>query len=94
MPPPEEVLESYENPPPIVLPSEGFQVDLDTECPDDRVYQHLLYIRHFLCGLRSQPGPSGAPTRPEGLQVPGTQQRGARGSGGPLCFPLRSTARG
>ncbi|XP_070636362.1 ras-associating and dilute domain-containing protein isoform X2 [Bos indicus] len=64
----EEVLESYENPPPIVLPSEGFQVDLDTECPDDRVYQHLLYIRHFLCGLRSQPGPSGAPTRPEGLQ--------------------------
>ncbi|NP_001157406.1 ras-associating and dilute domain-containing protein [Bos taurus] len=60
----EEVLESYENPPPIVLPSEGFQVDLDTECPDDRVYQHLLYIRHFLCGLRSQPGPSGAPTRP------------------------------
>ncbi|XP_044791730.2 ras-associating and dilute domain-containing protein isoform X4 [Bubalus bubalis] len=64
----EEVLESYENPPPIVLPSEGFQVDLDAECPDDRVYQHLLYIRHFLCGLRSQPGPSGAPARPEGLQ--------------------------
>lgn len=83
MPLPEEVLESYENPPPIVLPSEGFQVDLDAECPDDRVYQHLLYIRHFLCGLRSQPGPSGAPARPEGLQVLGTQQWGARGSGNP-----------
>ncbi|XP_070316585.1 ras-associating and dilute domain-containing protein isoform X2 [Odocoileus virginianus] len=64
----EEVLESYENPPPIVLPSEGFQVDLDAECPDERVYQHLLYIRHFLCSLRSQPSPSGAPARPEGLQ--------------------------
>ncbi|XP_055266372.1 LOW QUALITY PROTEIN: ras-associating and dilute domain-containing protein [Moschus berezovskii] len=79
----EEVLESYENPPPIVLPSEGFQVDLDAECPDDRVYQHLLYIRHFLCSLRSQPGPSGAPAWPEGLQVLGVQQRGALGLGGP-----------
>lgn len=86
-PPPEEVLESYENPPPIVLPSEGFQVDLDAECPDERVSQHLLYLRHFLCGLRSQPGPSGAPARPEGLQVPGTPPRGARGSGRPL-LPL------
>lgn len=87
LPPPEEVLESYENPPPIVLPSEGFQVDLDAECPDERVSQHLLYLRHFLCGLRSQPGPSGAPARPEGLQVPGTPPRGARGSGRPL-LPL------
>lgn len=91
--PPEEVLESYENPPPIVLPSEGFQVDLDAECPDERVYQHLLYIRHFLCSLRSQPSPSGAPARPEGLQVPGMQQRGTGGSGA-LSPPLRSAARG
>ncbi|XP_015420636.1 PREDICTED: uncharacterized protein LOC102762072 [Myotis davidii] len=48
----EDVLESYENPPPIVLPSEGFQVDLEADCPDDSVYQHLLYLRHFLWGLR------------------------------------------
>ncbi|XP_052514363.1 ras-associating and dilute domain-containing protein [Budorcas taxicolor] len=83
----EEVLESYENPPPIVLPSEGFQVDLDAEYPDERISQHLLYLRRFLCGLRSQPGPSGAPARPEGLQVLGTLLWGARGSGRPL-LPL------
>lgn len=68
-------------------------MDLDTEYPDERVYQHLLYIRHFLCSLRSQPSPSGAPARPEGLQVLGMQQRGARGSGA-LFPPLRSAARG
>ncbi|XP_023603687.1 ras-associating and dilute domain-containing protein, partial [Myotis lucifugus] len=55
----EDVLESYENPPPIVLPSEGFQVDLEADCPDDSIYQHLLYLRHFLWGLRSKPGARG-----------------------------------
>ncbi|XP_057604860.1 ras-associating and dilute domain-containing protein-like [Hippopotamus amphibius kiboko] len=64
----EEVLESYENPPPIVLPSEGFQVDLDADCLDDSIYQHLLYIRHFLWSLRSKPSPSGGAARPECLQ--------------------------
>lgn len=59
LPPIEEVLESYENPPPIVLPSEGFQVDLEADCLDDSIYQHLLYIRHFLWSLRSKPSPSG-----------------------------------
>nr|XP_004671379.2 ras-associating and dilute domain-containing protein [Jaculus jaculus] len=50
----EDVLESYENPPPIVLPSEGFQVDLEADHLDSSVYQHLLYIHHFLGGLRGQ----------------------------------------
>ncbi|XP_011885025.1 PREDICTED: ras-associating and dilute domain-containing protein isoform X2 [Cercocebus atys] len=69
----EDVLESYENPPPIVLPSEGFQVDLEADCLDDSIYQHLLYIRHFLWGLRSRASPgspgSGAPQPacPEGI---------------------------
>ncbi|KAM4877243.1 LOW QUALITY PROTEIN: ras-associating and dilute domain-containing protein [Thomomys bottae] len=56
----EDVLESYEHPPPIVLPSEGFQVDLEADCLDDGIYQHLLYIRHFLWGLQGPGSPSGA----------------------------------
>ncbi|XP_055148182.1 ras-associating and dilute domain-containing protein isoform X2 [Symphalangus syndactylus] len=69
----EDVLESYENPPPIVLPSEGFQVDLEADCLDDSIYQHLLYIRHFLWGLqnRTSPGSPGSgapqPACPEGM---------------------------
>lgn len=66
----EDVLESYEHPPPIVLPSEGFQVDLDADCLDDSIYQHLLYIRHFLWGLRSQAGSSGSASRPAHGEVP------------------------
>uniref|UniRef100_A0A8C3X8L3 Ras-associating and dilute domain-containing protein n=1 Tax=Catagonus wagneri TaxID=51154 RepID=A0A8C3X8L3_9CETA len=66
----EEVLESYENPPPIVLPSEGFQVDLDADRLDDSIYRHLLYVRHFLWGLRSKPGTSGEPAQPECPQGP------------------------
>ncbi|KAM5228451.1 LOW QUALITY PROTEIN: ras-associating and dilute domain-containing protein [Ctenodactylus gundi] len=58
----DDVLESYEHPPPIVLPSAGFQVDLDADCPDDGVYQHLLYLRHFLWGLHA------GPTRPASLE--------------------------
>uniref|UniRef100_A0A4X1TLA0 Rap associating with DIL domain n=2 Tax=Sus scrofa TaxID=9823 RepID=A0A4X1TLA0_PIG len=66
----DEVLESYENPPPIVLPSEGFQVDLDADRLDDSIYQHLLYIRHFLWSLRSKPSASGGPAPPECPQGP------------------------
>lgn len=83
-PPAEDVLESYENPPPIVLPSEGFQVDLEADGLDDSIYQHLLYVRHFLWGLRSKPSPSGGPPQPEGLEVPltaGWIQRLAAGPG-------------
>ncbi|KAM5213649.1 ras-associating and dilute domain-containing protein isoform 3-T5 [Hipposideros larvatus] len=68
----DDVLESYENPPPIVLPSEGFQVDLEADGLDDSIYQHLLYVRHFLWGLRSKPSPSGGPPQPEGLEAPGS----------------------
>lgn len=78
--PAEDVLESYENPPPIVLPSEGFQVDLEADCLDDSIYQHLLYIRHFLWSLRSKPSPGGGPSQPEYLQVPGSDT-------GPGCCP-------
>lgn len=65
----EDVLESYENPPPIVLPSQGFQVDLEADCLEDSAYQHLLYIRHFLWGLRGQGSPDGGPAQPEGIEV-------------------------
>ncbi|XP_006859931.1 PREDICTED: ras-associating and dilute domain-containing protein [Chrysochloris asiatica] len=66
----DDVLESYENPPPIVLPSDGFQVELDLEVDqvDDSIYQHLLYVRHFLWGLQSRACPGSAPPPPECLE--------------------------
>ncbi|CAO2630405.1 Ras-associating and dilute domain-containing protein [Lemmus lemmus] len=64
----EDVLESYENPPPIILPSQGFQVDLEADYLEDSTYQHLLYIRHFLWGLRGQGSPDGGPAQPEGIE--------------------------
>ncbi|RMC17638.1 hypothetical protein DUI87_05302 [Hirundo rustica rustica] len=51
---PEEVLESFDNHPPIILPSGGFKVDLEAETLDDNIYRHLLYIRHFLWSLQSR----------------------------------------
>ncbi|XP_023569275.1 ras-associating and dilute domain-containing protein isoform X2 [Octodon degus] len=64
----EHILESYEKPPPIILPSEGFQVDLETDCPDDSVYQHLLYIRHFLWSLCGPASPGRGPTQLASLE--------------------------
>lgn len=61
-------------------------MDLEADCPDDSIYQHLLYIRHFLWSLRSKPGPGGGPPQPEGLEVPaapGAELRGALGLQGP-----------
>ncbi|TNN30032.1 Ras-associating and dilute domain-containing protein [Liparis tanakae] len=49
-----DLLESFENHPPIVLPSAGFGVDLDSECVEDSIYRQLLYIRHYLWGLRAK----------------------------------------
>ncbi|XP_041838215.1 ras-associating and dilute domain-containing protein isoform X1 [Melanotaenia boesemani] len=49
-----DLLESFENHPPIVLPSSGFRVDLDSECVEDSIYRQLLYIRHYLWGLRTK----------------------------------------
>ncbi|NXN22130.1 RADIL protein, partial [Nycticryphes semicollaris] len=50
----DEVLESFDNHPPIILPSGGFKVDLEAEMLDDNIYRHLLYIRHFLWSLQSK----------------------------------------
>ncbi|XP_044289497.1 ras-associating and dilute domain-containing protein isoform X2 [Varanus komodoensis] len=50
----DDVLESFDNHPPIMLPSGGFKVDLEVEHLDDNIYRHLLYIRHFLWSLRSK----------------------------------------
>ncbi|XP_030636528.1 ras-associating and dilute domain-containing protein [Chanos chanos] len=49
-----DLLESFENHPPIVLPSAGFKVDLEGECVEDSIYRQLLYVRHFLWGLRTK----------------------------------------
>ncbi|XP_058141711.1 ras-associating and dilute domain-containing protein isoform X2 [Dasypus novemcinctus] len=84
----EAVLESYENPPPIVLPSEGFRVDLEADCADDSIYQQLLLVRHFLWSLQSQAGPEGpeAPQQADGhLPEPGS--RGPREAQGPPGRP-------
>ncbi|OXB67553.1 hypothetical protein ASZ78_004671 [Callipepla squamata] len=65
---PDSVLESFDNHPPIVLPSAGFKVDLEVEMLDDNIYRHLLYIRHFLWSLQSKSpqgseGPCSAPPK-------------------------------
>ncbi|NWH51625.1 RADIL protein, partial [Fregata magnificens] len=65
---PDEMLESFDNHPPIILPSGGFKVDLEVETLDDNIYQHLLYIRHFLWSLQSKSphtseGPGSAPPK-------------------------------
>ncbi|XP_064376231.1 ras-associating and dilute domain-containing protein [Dromaius novaehollandiae] len=66
----DEVLESFDNHPPIILPSSGFRVDLEVETLDDNIYRHLLYIRHFLWSLQSKSphgsdGPGPAPAKKE-----------------------------
>ncbi|NXE50659.1 RADIL protein, partial [Casuarius casuarius] len=76
--PSDEVLESFDNHPPIILPSSGFRVDLEVETLDDNIYRHLLYIRHFLWSLQSKsphggdgPGPAPAKVAPGGFSVLG-----------------------
>ncbi|XP_011611098.1 ras-associating and dilute domain-containing protein isoform X4 [Takifugu rubripes] len=61
-----DLLESFENHPPIMLPSAGFSVDLDSECVEDSIYRQLLYIRHFLWGLRTK---AQAHTNTSGVQT-------------------------
>jgi len=53
-----DLLESFENHPPIVLPSAGFKVDLESDSVEDSIYRQLLYVRHFVWGLRSKSHPS------------------------------------
>ncbi|XP_075755764.1 ras-associating and dilute domain-containing protein isoform X2 [Pelodiscus sinensis] len=71
----EEVLESFDNHPPIVLPSGGFKVDLEVETLDENVYRHLLYVRHFLWSLRSKSPHASDLPEPEALkkEVPTSQ---------------------
>ncbi|XP_062820642.1 ras-associating and dilute domain-containing protein isoform X1 [Anolis carolinensis] len=58
----DDILESFDNHPPIMLPSGGFKVDLEVDNLDDNIYRHLLYIRHFLWSLRSKsPHPRDSP---------------------------------
>ncbi|XP_052535519.1 ras-associating and dilute domain-containing protein isoform X1 [Tympanuchus pallidicinctus] len=73
--PADAVLESFDNHPPIVLPSAGFKVDLEVETLDDNIYRHLLYVRHFLWSLQSKSpqgseGPCSAPPKSEPPIVP------------------------
>ncbi|XP_016135088.1 ras-associating and dilute domain-containing protein isoform X2 [Sinocyclocheilus grahami] len=49
-----DLVESFENHPPIVLPSAGFKVDLESDSVEDSIYRQLLYVRHFLWGLRTK----------------------------------------
>lgn len=44
-------------------------MDLEADCLEDSIYQHLLYIRHFLWGLRSQASPASGPAQPESIEV-------------------------
>ncbi|NXA25710.1 RADIL protein, partial [Ibidorhyncha struthersii] len=93
----DEMLESFDNHPPIILPSGGFKVDLEVETLDDNIYRHLLYIRHFLWSLQSKSphageGPGSAPPK-----VACTPRRGCFTPGGrPLPWgassPRRTTA--
>ncbi|XP_066517821.1 ras-associating and dilute domain-containing protein isoform X2 [Hoplias malabaricus] len=53
-----DLLESFENHPPIMLPSAGFKVDLESDGVEDSIYRQLLYIRHFLWGLRTKTHPA------------------------------------
>lgn len=91
----DELLESFDNHPPIILPSGGFKVDLEVETLDDNIYRHLLYIRHFLWSLQSKSshtgaGPGSAPPKVPhrgGCSCPGwargsqvPSKRGAKGS--------------
>lgn len=57
-----DLLESFENHPPIVLPSAGFKVDLESDSVEDSIYRQLLYIRHFLWGLRTKTHPPNGST--------------------------------
>lgn len=50
----DDILESFDNHPPIILPSGGFKVDLEVDSLDDNIYRHLLYIRHFLWSHRTK----------------------------------------
>lgn len=61
-------------------------MDVDADCLEDSIYQHLLYIRHFLWGLRSPASPDSGPAQPESIEV--QWGRDVSGEGG--TEPLRA----
>ncbi|NXQ93051.1 RADIL protein, partial [Sagittarius serpentarius] len=94
---PDEMLESFDNHPPIILPSGGFKVDLEVETLDDNIYRHLLYIRHFLWSLRSKSphtseGPGSAPPKVACTPRRGSSSLGARLLPWGAPSPRRTTA--
>ncbi|NXX96023.1 RADIL protein, partial [Centropus bengalensis] len=78
---PDEMLESFDNHPPIILPSGGFKVDLEVETLDDNIYRHLLYIRHFLWSLQSKTPPADEGPGSGPPKVASTPQRGSSSPG-------------
>uniref|UniRef100_A0A667WNT4 Ras-associating and dilute domain-containing protein n=1 Tax=Myripristis murdjan TaxID=586833 RepID=A0A667WNT4_9TELE len=82
-----DLLESFENHPPIVLPSAGFKVDLDSECVEDSIYRQLLYIRHYLWGLPHSSPRSGGPG--DEVVVEKGEDRGRDKPSGPSHCSLR-----
>ncbi|KFP21786.1 Ras-associating and dilute domain-containing protein, partial [Egretta garzetta] len=88
---PDEMLESFDNHPPIILPSGGFKVDLEVETLDDNIYRHLLYIRHFLWSLQSKSPhtseePGSAPPKVASISLEG-RKGGASAGSAPLLPP-------
>ncbi|XP_063066861.1 ras-associating and dilute domain-containing protein [Engraulis encrasicolus] len=65
-----DLLESFENHPPIVLPSGGFRVDVERETVEENLYRQLLYVKHFLWGLRQREEPA-----PQSSPRPGDRER-------------------
>ncbi|RXM32535.1 Ras-associating and dilute domain-containing protein [Acipenser ruthenus] len=63
-----DLAESFENHPPIVLPSSGFQVDFESDTVDDNIYRQLLYVRHFLWSLRAKSPSTNGSTDSQELQ--------------------------
>ncbi|NXS30471.1 RADIL protein, partial [Pomatostomus ruficeps] len=96
---PDEMLESFDNHPPIILPSGGFKVDLEVETLDDNIYRHLLYIRHFLWSLQSKSphaseGPGSAPPKcPRGELLEGLVEEGEMAVGTAPLLPASALPR-
>uniref|UniRef100_A0A8C9VB11 Ras association and DIL domains n=1 Tax=Scleropages formosus TaxID=113540 RepID=A0A8C9VB11_SCLFO len=81
-----DLLESFENHPPIVLPSSGFKVDLESDAVDENVYRQLLYVRHFLWGLKTK-SPSRDPPQPHCSPRPATSRGDGDADGGGSVAP-------
>ncbi|NXS90958.1 RADIL protein, partial [Jacana jacana] len=95
----DEVLESFDNHPPIILPSGGFKVDLEVETLDDNIYRHLLYIRHFLWSLQSKTphageGPCSAPPKVACTPGRGSSSPGWAGRSQVPLEPLQAWCQG